>query len=248
MSALTSIRRFAPQPDADQAVLCFPHAGGCASFFRSWSSLLPSAQVCAVQYPGREDRIAEPTAASLLELAESVAEEILAESMRFSVLFGHSMGAYVAFEVAHCLQRAGAAVPTLVVSSAAAPALRPPVPFESSAEVLSYLERYEPVSAEIREDPELLDLILDYIKGDLRLVAEYREHAGKRIDARLVAVVGADDVPEIRSRFARWQGHTEAEFAPVVAPGGHFYLRTDPPAPLILAELARCLTMVGTSS
>ncbi|MDF3287925.1 thioesterase II family protein [Streptomyces silvisoli] len=248
MTEPTSIRRFAARSDTEQSVLCFPHAGGCASFFRSWQSLLPSARVCAVQYPGREERIAEPTAASLLELAETVAEEILADSARYSVLFGHSMGAYVAFEVAHHLLLAGAAVPTLVVSSAAAPALRPPVPFESSDEVLAYLERYEPLSDEIRQDSELLDLILDYIKDDLRLVAEYREHIGKRIDARLVAVVGADDVPEIRSRFTAWQQHTEAEFVPVVNPGGHFYLRTDPPVRLIRAELTRCLATVGTST
>jgi pyochelin biosynthetic protein PchC len=233
------------------AVLCFPHAGGCASFFRSWQSLLPTARVHAVQYPGREDRVMDETPARLRQLAEAVAEEILAGSERYSVLFGHSMGAYVAFEVAHCLGSAGAGVPTLVVSSAAAPALRPPVPFEDSADVLSYLERYEPVSPEIRQDEELLELILDYIKDDLRLVARYREHAGKRIDARLVAVVGADDIPEIRSRTEQWRDHTEGAFVPVVTPGGHFYLRTDPPTGLIAAELSRCAgpaPAVGRSS
>lgn len=225
--------------DSRPAVLCFPHAGGCASFFRSWQSLLPMARLHAVQYPGREDRVMDEPPTRLRELAEAVAEEVLAGRERYSVLFGHSMGAYVAFEVAHCLRSAGAAVPALVVSSAAAPALRPPVPFEDSTDVLRYLERYEPVSPQIRQDEELLGLILDYIKDDLRLVAQYREHAGKRIDARLVAVVGEDDIPEIRSRFEQWRDHTDGAFVPVVTPGGHFYLRTDPPTGLIAAELAR---------
>lgn len=241
-----AIRRFGAADGAGEdgsraAVLCFPHAGGCASFFRDWQSLLRQARVHAVQYPGREDRVLDEPPARLRDLAEAVAEEILAGSERYSVLFGHSMGAYVAFEVAHCLREAGVAVPTLVVSSAAAPVLRPPVPFEDSADVLAYLERYEPVSPEIRQDEELLELILEYIKDDLRLVAQYREHAGKRIDARLVAVVGEDDVPEIRSRAEPWRDHTDGAFVPLVTPGGHFYLRTDPPTGLLAAELAQAL-------
>ncbi|WP_217240263.1 thioesterase II family protein [Streptomyces sp. AC555_RSS877] len=239
VTSLGPIRRFGSADGSLPAVLCFPHAGGCASFFRSWQSLLPAARVHAVQYPGREDRVLDESPARLRDLAEAVAGQILAGSERYSVLFGHSMGAYVAFEVAHCLREAGAGVPTLVVSSAAAPALRPPVPFEDSADVLRYLERYEPVSPEIRQDEELLELILDYIKDDLRLVARYREHAGKRIDARLVAVVGEDDIPEIRSHTGQWRDHTEGAFVPVVTPGGHFYLRNDPPTGLIAAELAR---------
>ncbi|MET7451369.1 alpha/beta fold hydrolase [Streptomyces sp. NPDC005574] len=248
MAPATAIRKLGPGhaaraaargSDAHPAVLCFPHAGGCASFFRPWQTLLPAARVHAVQYPGREDRILDEPPAGLRELAESVAEEILAGQERYSVLFGHSMGAYVAFEVADCLREAGADVPTLVVSSAAAPALRPPVPYEDSADVLRYLERYEPVSPQIRQEEELLELILDYIKDDLRLVAGYREHVGKRIDARLVAVAGQTDIPEIRSRFRQWRQHTSGPFVPVVTPGGHFYLRDDPPAALIAAELAR---------
>lgn len=239
LPSATSIRKFGSADGSRPAVLCFPHAGGCASFFRSWQSLLPTARVHAVQYAGREDRVMDGPPARLRDLAEAVAEEILAGSERYSVLFGHSMGAYVAFEVARCLRGAGADVPTLVVSSAAAPALRPPVPFEDSADVLRYLERYEPLSPEIRQDEELLELILDYLKDDLRLVAQYREHAGQRIDARLVAVVGEDDIPEIRSHIEQWRDHTEGTFVPVVTPGGHFYLRNDPPTGLIAAEISR---------
>lgn len=228
--------------DADSdsdSVLCFPHAGGCASFFRSWQPLLPAARVHSVQYPGREDRFAEPAPESLLALARAVAEEILARDERYSLLFGHSMGAYVAFEVDRLLREAGVPTPTLVLSSAASPALRPPVPYEEDADVLAYLERYEPLSAELRQDEELLGLLLEYVKDDLRLVSGYREHAGKRTGARLVSVVGEHDIPEIRSRAGRWRDHAGGEFVQVVKPGGHFYLRSDPPVGLIAAELAR---------
>ncbi len=249
MSSTTSIRTFTQgSSDERPAVLCFPHAGGCASFFRPWQGLLPGARVHAVQYPGREDRIAEEHPPSLTGLAQAVADDILASGETYSVLFGHSMGAYVAFEAARQLERAGAGVPVLVVSSAAAPGLRPPVPFEDTADVLGYLGRYEPLSVELLQDEDLMELILDYIKADLRLAAHYDGHRDKRVAARLVAVAGEDDIPEIRTRIEQWQQHTAGAFVPLVMPGGHFYLRTEPPFPLIADELARSLTAVGSGS
>ena len=237
-----ALRRLGPHAAAaprGPSVLCFPHAGGCASFFRSWPSLLPGARVDAVQYPGREDRVAEDAPGSLTALAASVAEEILRQNGPYDVLFGHSMGAYVAFEVAHLLHRAGAPVPALVVSSAAAPAQRPAVPYEDTADVLAYLEQYEPVSPEIRAEPELLDLILGYLKDDLRLVAHYSEHAGRQLPSPLTAIAGEEDVPGIREHFAQWSRHTTARFTPLRVPGGHFYLREQPPVAVLRAELDR---------
>ncbi|MFD7922996.1 thioesterase II family protein [Streptomyces sp. NPDC059740] len=243
-----AIRRLTPEQEAaGPAVLCFPHAGGSASFFRPWRTLPGTPRLHAVQYPGREDRFAEDPPATLPDLARTLAAEILAGPERYPVFFGHSMGAYVAFEVAHLLEQAGAPVTTLVVSSAAAPASRPPVPFEHSADVLAYLEGYEPVTPEIREDEELLELVLDCLKGDLRLVAHYREHAGKQVTSRLVAVVGEDDVPGIRDGVPQWQQHTRGEFVLLTRPGGHFYLRTDPPVPLLAREAAQHAAAPRTS-
>ncbi|WP_327306695.1 alpha/beta fold hydrolase [Streptomyces sp. NBC_01298] len=244
-SSTTSLRRLSSDSVTGPAVLCFPHAAGCASFFRPWRDLLPDARVHAVQYPGREDRIADAAPSGLAALAESVAGEILRGEQRYSVLFGHSMGAYVAFEVAHRLRSAGVHVPSLIVSSAAAPGLRSPVPFEDAGEVLAHLERNEPLSEEIRQDEGLLDLILGYAAQDLRLVAQYAQYPGKRIGSRLTAVVGEDDTPDMRNGFASWQDHTDGAFTPVVTAGGHFYLRTDPPLALIRAELGRSLVQSG---
>ncbi|MGW4651409.1 cytochrome P450 [Kitasatospora sp. NPDC004289] len=247
-SPTRAVRRITPDTTAEAtveataevgapAVLCFPHAGGSASFFRPWQSLFEGVRVHAVQYPGREDRIADPAPAALTELAEQIAAEVLAGPVRYSVLFGHSMGAYLAFEVTRRLESAGVPVPLLVVSSAAAPGLRPPVPFSSTEDVLAYLEGYEPLSPEIREDAELLELLLGYIKEDLRLVAHYREHVGRTVRARVVAVSGRDDVPGIRAGQSAWREHTSGRFSTVTAEGGHFYLRTAPPVALLAGAL-----------
>ncbi|MGW3473203.1 thioesterase II family protein [Saccharopolyspora sp. NPDC000995] len=222
-------------------MLCFPHAAGCASFFRSWQALLSSVAVHAVQYPGREERISDPAAASLIELADTVAEEILHCEREYDLFFGHSMGSYVALEVAHRLQAAGRGVPAIVVSSAAAPALRPPVPYEKTADVLEYLTQFEPLSPEIRQEPELLDIILDRVKSDLRLVSNYREYTGKEIDSEIFGIVGAEDIPGIRDGLLGWAAHTSSNLHAHTVPGNHFYLRAEPPTTLIRAALSRAL-------
>src|SRR3954471_165510 len=91
------------RPDAAVRLVCFPHAGGTASFFRQWSELVPEAvEVVALQYPGREDRLAEPLVPTMDELADQLAEDV-ASLAGPTVLFGHSLGASVAYEVARRL-------------------------------------------------------------------------------------------------------------------------------------------------
>ncbi|MFF2330065.1 MULTISPECIES: thioesterase II family protein [unclassified Streptomyces] len=103
------LRRFHPAPDRAVRPVCLPHAGGAASFFFPLSRALSAdLDVLAVQYPGRQDRWQEKGVESLDELARQVYESIAPLADRPLALFGHSMGATLAFEVARLLeQRAG---------------------------------------------------------------------------------------------------------------------------------------------
>ena len=91
------LRRPLPRPTARVSLVCCPHAGGSAAFYTAWARLLPPhVELLAVQYPGRQDRLAEPAATSMDELAEAVAAVLRADRPdRDRVLFGHSMGASV---------------------------------------------------------------------------------------------------------------------------------------------------------
>lgn len=98
-------RRLGPAvpPDADAAPApgLLPHAGGSASFFRSWSERLPpDIDLLALQYPGREDRFNEAPATRLEDLSDGAALALRDFADAPLALFGHSLGAALAYETA----------------------------------------------------------------------------------------------------------------------------------------------------
>lgn len=87
-------------------LVCLPHAGGSASSYFSMSAALtPSVETLSVQYPGRYDRRKEPCIESIPELAEAIFTALFEWADRPLALFGHSMGAVLAFEVARRLEQ-----------------------------------------------------------------------------------------------------------------------------------------------
>ncbi|GAA3291311.1 hypothetical protein GCM10020295_07820 [Streptomyces cinereospinus] len=102
------IRRFHPAPQAAAQLVCLAHAGGAASYFFPVSKALsPAVDVLAVQYPGRQERRRETPFENAELLADAVAEQLADVTGRPLALFGHSLGATVAFEVARRLEAAG---------------------------------------------------------------------------------------------------------------------------------------------
>ncbi|WP_138796198.1 thioesterase II family protein, partial [Escherichia coli] len=111
-----------PAAEPPTRLVCFPHAGGSAAYFHGVSrALSPAVDVLAVQYPGRQDRRHEPLIDSIDGLAARVREELAPWTDRPLALFGHSMGAMVAFEVALRLTADGAAPSVLFASGRRAP-------------------------------------------------------------------------------------------------------------------------------
>src|SRR3954470_18640700 len=95
------LRRFREAPTAPVRLVCFPYAGGSASFYFPYArDLSPHTEVLAVQYPGRQDRRHEPGCAGIGRLADAIADVLPGQDERPYAFFGHSMGAVVAFEVA----------------------------------------------------------------------------------------------------------------------------------------------------
>src|SRR6266567_4334667 len=116
------IRRFGGKPNADSRLVCLPHAGGAASFYGSWRHYVPDdIELLAVQYPGREDRLSEPPITRMDALVDGIVEALESDSERPTALFGHSMGAAVAFEIANRWQQQGAPLLHLFVSGHPAP-------------------------------------------------------------------------------------------------------------------------------
>lgn len=219
-----------PRPRADTVLLAFPHAGGSAMFFRSWGLRLPPAiEVIAVQYPGRLDRLREPCIDDVHLLADAVHGIIQTReglTDRGLALFGHSMGAAVAFETALRLEASGIDLSALFVSSHPAPGVASRWhPDEFTDEVLlAELRRLGATPDVVLDAPQLREPLLTSLRADYRAVARYRPRRGARLRCPVVTLVGDADPDVAPARMHGWAAVTTGAVTAHEFEGGHFYL------------------------
>lgn len=221
-------RRFNPSDFAPARIVIFPHAGGSASYYMEYANALaPYADVLAVQYPGRQNRYAEPTIDSVPELAEQVYQELRGWVDRPILFFGHSMGAAVAFEVARRFARDGLAGPErLFVSAGRAPSL----PRDTAVHLLSddgmleEIVRLGGTDERILDVPALRELIIPSLRADYTAIETYQVSADVVVPQPITALVGETDANATVEQVAQWERHTSGGFSLRVFPGGHFYV------------------------
>ena len=93
-----------PQQAGWRRLFCFPHAGAGAAVFSQWPDHLPSdVDMCVPCLPGRDARVDEPPSSAMIPLVANLAQEMLPFLSAPYALFGHSMGAFIAFDLAHQL-------------------------------------------------------------------------------------------------------------------------------------------------
>ncbi|MEU4096154.1 alpha/beta fold hydrolase [Streptomyces sp. NPDC026673] len=223
-------------------LICFPHAGGAASFFRDWADLVPDhVDLAAVRYPGREDRFLDPPPASMADLSRPVARACLASDDVPLLFFGHSMGASVAYEVALRMQSSGGSqVAELFVSGSSAPgrssSSRDPLTM-TDAEIRKDIAELGGADANTLADQELWELLIPSIRADYRLIGRYRAAFSGRapLDVPVVAYYGRADRDVDAASVAAWADATSSTFAMRSFDGGHFYLKDH--APDLVADL-----------
>lgn len=240
------LRRFDDTPAASRRLVCFPHAGGTAKYFRPyWRALKDTADVVAVQYPGRQERSHEAPIGDLDELARSAVDAVLELSDRPLSLFGHSMGAALAFEVARRLEAKGVVLSGLFVSGRRAPSRHRDERTHQLADpwLLHAVRKLAGPSAQLPGFEVFARGALPLIRVDYRAAETYRYVPGPALACPVVALTGDADPLVTVDEAAAWGDHTRGEFDLRVFPGGHFYL--DEHRPALLELLAAHLSDGG---
>ncbi|MGQ0838201.1 thioesterase II family protein [Actinokineospora sp.] len=227
------VRRFHPAPDAPNRLLCLPHAGGSASYYFPVSrTMSPHVEVLAVQYPGRQDRRTERCVESVGELADLLADIVEPWADRPLTLFGHSMGASVAFELALRLEERGIVAHGLFASGRRAPSTHRDerVHERDDNGLLAEIKRLNGTESQLLDDDEVLRMVLPAIRADYKAAETYRYEPGPKLATPIYALVGDDDPKATVEEVRQWGEHTTGPFELEVFPGGHFFLNAHVPA------------------
>jgi medium-chain acyl-[acyl-carrier-protein] hydrolase len=227
--------------------VCFHHAGGSPSSFRPWLGHLPAhVELLAARLPGREARLRETPLTRVAEIVEPLAEALapLIADTRF-VLFGHSLGALLAFELAHELRRRGLPRPSaLLVSGRNAPGFGRSLSLHQlgNRELIDEVQRiYGGIPQAILDEPELLALTLPVLRADLTVNETHELVEREPLDCLVRGYSGIDDPRVGKVGLEAWGEHTSGEFEWEQCEGDHFYLASPQGQRWILARIEAAL-------
>ncbi|BBY90133.1 thioesterase II family protein [Mycolicibacterium tokaiense] len=210
------------------SVVVFPHAGGAAATYRDFATALAHAGADAyiVQYPQRAERLTQPPAPTLEHLAADLFGAADWSALAPLRLFGHCMGALVAFEFARTAHSQGVPVQQLWASASDAPstaAAAPRVP-TTDRELLRDVVALGGTDPRLLADADFIDMLLPSIRADYRAWNTYARDADVRVPADIHAVGGTADTRVAENSLRTWASHTDGAFTFELFDGEHFYL------------------------
>lgn len=213
-----------PRPGA---TVVFPHAGAAAASYRALATALSAGgDTYIVQYPQRADRLGHPAPDTVHDLARGLFDAGPWNRVAPLRLFGHSMGAVVAFEFARIAESHGVAVRRLWVSAGPAPsavAAMPELPTTDDG-VLADIADLGGTDPELLADEEFAELLTAAVRADYQAVNRYECGPDVRIRADIRVLGARDDHRVEESALRLWESHTAGGFELFLYDGGHFYL------------------------
>lgn len=231
--------------EAGVRLFCLPYAGGGAAAFRGWAETAPRGlQVCPLELPGRGRRMTETPFTRLRPLVRSLVDALSDVLDRPYALYGHSMGALIAFETARALRARGLPQPVhLFCSGAAAPDVprrRPVLGSASDEEVIKELRFLNGTPRELLENRELMELTLPTVRADFSVLETYDHRSETPLTVPLTVHTGKRDPSVSPSSLYGWRDQTDARTRLVTYEGDHFFLHTSTAA--ILRDIGGVLS------
>jgi surfactin synthase thioesterase subunit len=185
-----------------------------------------------VQLPGRENRISEPVPLAVRELAAQATEALKPMFDQKFALFGHSLGALVAYEIARNLQRAGQRMPERLIASGhrAPTVLCPHKPTWDlpDSEFRKRVSELNGTPKEVFDHPELLQLVIPLLRADFRLDECYTcDPRHTPLTCPITAFGGCNDSDVSEADLKSWSEMTSCGFEYAMNDGDHFFIHSE---------------------
>jgi medium-chain acyl-[acyl-carrier-protein] hydrolase len=222
-----------PNRQAAQRLFCLPYAGAGGAVFREFrNAFAHSIEVCPVTPPGRLTRISEPLARTMSDLVTATVEGLKPFLDLPFTLFGYSLGATVAFEIARELRRSGGPMPRqLVIAARRAPQLIPPT-FACFAQTIrgdgefldAVREHYGGLGGAPMNDSDIIEMFAPVLRADMGLIESYSYTAEAPLDVPIIAFGGTADRATPLVDLEAWGQQTTRGFRMSTLPAGHFFM------------------------
>lgn len=233
--------------DAPVRLFCLPHAGGGALLFRDWPAALAGVDVWPVELPGRGTRFREPALLDAASVARPLADEMRPLLDRPYALFGQSMGAVIAFELARTLRRDGAPAPALFVAASrncpCVPDPRPKIHALPDDEFDVALRRFGGTPEVVLQDRDMMELFRPTLRADFTVAETYRYVPDAPFDCDVCVYAGDGDDLVDDDGLAAWRREFTGRVTSRRFAGGHFFVQKSRDA--VLRALADDLSTVA---
>ncbi|UWF47518.1 alpha/beta fold hydrolase [Pseudomonas sp. N3-W] len=211
-------------------LLCLPYSGASAMVYSRWRRQLPPwLQLQPVELPGRGARYDEPLQTDMRALALQLAREYKPALQAPYALFGHSLGALLACEMAHAFRALGVPEPVaLFASGTAAPSMRSDydrgfAEAQSDDQLIEQLRTFQGTSEEVLGNQELMSLTLPILRADFMLCGRFRPMQRPLLKCP-VHVLGGKEDKATTEQLIGWSKETQGSFSVDMMTGGHFFI------------------------
>ncbi|MCK5691251.1 MAG: hypothetical protein KAI08_00340, partial [Bacteroidales bacterium] len=219
-------------------LFCLPYFAGGASVYNRWSDTLQDGiEVCAIQYPGREERIGEKPYDNHQDLIRAIAEVIDPLLNCPIAFYCHSAGAGIGLELARYLRREKGIQPLkFMVGGWRSPHLESPFKFldaihddevymdKNIPNIIEHLRSLE-IPESVLQNNELIDEMLPALRADILLGKRYTYYEDEALSCALTAIAGKEDTVFTEEQIKQWKIHTSGEFRFKKVNGSHLFCR-----------------------
>ncbi|MBG0810439.1 thioesterase [Methylosinus sp. H3A] len=255
-TSLDWLKRMSADDHSLVTMICFPPAGGGMMGFWPWiAPLRGRANVYAAALPGRDQRLREEPARALEALASPLAEAVAALADKPLLVFGHSFGALVAYEMIHRLFAEGSVAPERVhflASGRVAPHLPSRAPRVSHLAprdvVFRVAELHGNIPVALLEQPEFVAMIGRALQADLHINETYAWTERAPLPCPMTAIGGDADPVVSEAELDAWERHAGGGFERRLVAGDHFYFRPAAGQQTLMEIVSACCASLAATT